>query len=103
MYSLTTELPETGKYLFNDGLMDQVMNKTDNMTDYRNKDASRMEPAKRGWVNGILGSRTKNWSVAGPNTPNDGKTQCHMGFSSGSLFPARDERLGGVCRTKPPC
>jgi len=71
MYRSTTAMPETGQYIFNDNLLDQITdkktNKAINIADYINKDAENKKPAKDGWAKGLLNSRTKNWSVAGQN------------------------------------
>ncbi|MCD6584828.1 MAG: acyltransferase family protein [Desulfobacteraceae bacterium] len=76
MYGTATKMPETGRYLFNEDLLDQTtnktinkaMNKTINIADYINKDAEIVKPAKNSWIKGLLDNRSKEkWSVDGPN------------------------------------
>jgi len=75
MYSTTTAMPETGRYVFNDAFLDQTtnktinkaMNKTVNISDYMNNDTNMAKPAKSNWIKGLLNSRTEKWSVEGPN------------------------------------
>ncbi len=78
MYSTMTKMPETGRYLFNEALLDQTtnktinkaMNKTVNIADYINRDAEIVKPAKSdrsNKLNKILSNRTEKWSVDGPN------------------------------------
>ncbi len=71
MYSSTTKMPETGRYIFNDAHLDQStnkkMNKTDNIINFIKKDPNMAKPAKSSWIKEILNSRTEKWSVEGPN------------------------------------
>ncbi len=71
MYSTTLEIPETGRYLFNDELMSIPVEKPEQFSrrnaDYMDTEAEPAKPAPRGWINGLLNRRTQTWSVAGQN------------------------------------
>ena len=71
MYSTTLEIPETGRYLFNDELMRIPVEKPGHAprrnADYMDPEAEPAKAAPRGWINGLLNHRTQTWSVTGQN------------------------------------
>ncbi len=67
MYSTITAVPETGRYLFDDALMDMTVKKLNPVTHYIAKEPIGIKPAMDEKIHDIISSRTEKWSVAGPN------------------------------------